>query len=292
MLITAIHGIGQQQSGPESLLSEWKPAIADGIGFAGGNRKGTVPIDLAFYGHLFMPKVDNRRKTKGSSINEELDGLTDDEVDALVDAAGEILTDEEIASAAIASTKGMLKRAPGQVPEILSALDRKFGTSAGVLYFGQLRQVRRYLTDPAMKSDVDTAVCEAIPEDCRILIGHSLGSVVAFEFVRQNPDHQLDLLLTLGSPLGLRMVRSRMPDPTYGLVTPSGVPPNLRTWTNLWDPHDAVACAGSLAKHWPGVFDIAVNNEKDAHSAVRYLRKKVAGSALLAAGLKLGVDRA
>jgi pimeloyl-ACP methyl ester carboxylesterase len=114
-----------------------------------------------------------------------------------------------------------------------------------------------------------------------VVIGHSLGSVVALEFVRQHPGYPVDLLLTLGSPLGLRTVRDLMPDPGYGAER---VPPSIGRWVNVRDPRDPVACAGALTQFWPGIAaDHTVDNQDDAHSVTRYLGKWRTGAAVLAA---------
>jgi len=123
-------------------------------------------------------------------------------------------------------------------------------------------------------------VTEAVTEDCRVLIGHSLGSVVAFEFLRQHPGRRVELFLTLGSPLGMRAIRHLMPDPEFGAGT--GVPPAVGVWVNLRDLRDPVACAGDLATWWPDVSDVVVDNQNSAHSIQRYLSKKQTGDAVLA----------
>ena len=153
-----------------------------------------------------------------------------------------------------------VSRAPAAIASAVAALDRRFGAHAGVLFVGELRQVRRYLTDPALKTAADARVTETVTEKCQILIGHSLGSVVAFEFLRQHPKRRLDLLITLGSPLGLRAIRHLMPDPEFGAA--EGVPANVGAWVNLRDPRDPVACAGSLRAWWPGIRDGIVDNQQ------------------------------
>ena len=60
-------------------------------------------------------------------------------------------------------------------------------------------------------------------------------------------------------------------------------------WVNVRDPRDPVACAGDLARLWPGVQDRHVDNEGDAHSVARYLSKVETGSAILDAAPQLGV---
>ena len=123
-----------------------------------------------------------------------------------------------------------------------------------MLFLGELKQVRCYLLDPAIKAEADDRAEKVIAQGAKVVIGHSLGSVVAFEFVRQHPDYPVDLLLTLGSPLGLRTVRALMPDPAYG---DDRMPLNIARWVSLRDPRDPVACAGQLNRFWPGISDDA-----------------------------------
>lgn len=169
---------------------------------------------------------------------------------------------------------------PRPLQRLIAALDRRFGhCGAGVLLLGELRQVRRYLLDPELKARVDARTREAA-QGCRVLVGHSLGSVVAFEYVRQHPDHQLELLLTLGSPLGLRLIRELLPDADF---TAAWRPPNVAVWVNVRDRRDPVAAAGPLDVLWAGVEDVVVDNEKSAHSVERYLSKAKVGAVIRAA---------
>jgi hypothetical protein len=100
--------------------------------------------------------------------------------------------------------------------------------------------------------------------------------VVAYEYLRQHPGGGVELFLTAGSPLGLRMVRSRLP------VGPLGVP----TWVNVRDLRDPVACAGALRRWWPQIpeaDELVVDNGMNTHGVERYLSKKATGQALLRA---------
>jgi surfactin synthase thioesterase subunit len=47
-----------------------------------------------------------------------------------------------------------------------------------------LAQVTRYLSDDAVRDQVLARVRAVLTEDTRVLVGHSLGSVVAFEAAR------------------------------------------------------------------------------------------------------------
>ncbi|HEX3082765.1 MAG TPA: hypothetical protein VHQ86_05980 [Candidatus Saccharimonadia bacterium] len=75
-----------------------------------------------------------------------------------------------------------------------------------------------------------------------IVIGHSLGSVIAFDYLMGfRPQHQLrhDItvhnFITMGSPLPLFI--SAMGHPDSDLM----LPPAVRKWTNILSPRDAIA---------------------------------------------------
>jgi hypothetical protein len=278
-MIIGVHGIAKQQLGRRQLLRDWEPALRDGLELAGARRDGPVNFDLAFYGNVFPPVAVPGHKSNPSE--DPLENLDDDEAEDLSEAAHELLTEHELAQAQGQEPKGYNRLPPG-LTILLRALDKKFGPSAGVLYLGTMRQVRRYLRSETMKTQVDEIVRAAVLSDCRVLIGHSLGSVLALEYVRQHPEHPFDLLLTLGSPLALRMVQSRMPEPRFGSSSPSGIPSSVTAWVNVRDVRDPVACAGDLAPLWPGAQDRHVHNGSDAHSVTRYLGKIETGSAILA----------
>lgn len=283
-MIVGVHGIGQQQFGRAQLLRDWAPAISDGVEAATGEARAGLAVDIAFYGHLFLREVAMAgKRTMRAAAEDWLEDLDSAELSDLDEAVAEIVSTDEVEAASGLPPVQGIRHVPSPLQAGLRAIDAKFGAAAGVLYVGELRQVRRYLADPVLKTRVDEIVAGKMvgaTGAARILVGHSLGSVVAWEFVRQHPDHELDLLVTLGSPLGLRMVRSRLPE--QGRT--GGVPRQSSRWVNVRDPGDPVACAGDLATWWPGVDDRYVNNGRDdAHNACRYLSKAETGSAIVGA---------
>ena len=217
-VIVGVHGIAQQQRGRKQLMGDWWPALEDGIEIAVRTEPVSVSFDLAFYGDLFLRAA--QRGQKGVGDESDLEDLTAAEIDEALADAREAVSEEEIAAAAALPPSKAYTRMPRPLRAVLRVLDAKFGTAAGMLYVGTLRQVRRYLREGELKTAVDEIVAAKAGRECQILIGHSLGSVVALEFVRQHPEHRLDLLLTLGSPLGLRMVQSRLHHPYSVLMPP------------------------------------------------------------------------
>jgi pimeloyl-ACP methyl ester carboxylesterase len=120
----------------------------------------------------------------------------------------------------------------------------------------------------------------------RVLIGHSLGSVVAYEALCANPDWRVHTLLTLGSPLGVpELVFDRLtPRPQNGC----GAWPNVQCWVNIADNGDIVALVKALAPFFPApanqsFSDRLIYNGWASHSAERYLSAREAGEAVATA---------
>lgn len=270
--IVGVHGIGQQYLGRHQLLATWGPALADGLELAAGQRVTLSGFEIAFYGDLFLPEPAAADSVAAKSGDPDIAGEPDLGTEEWAEVAGalaEMVTPAEVAAAAV--PKG---RVPRPFQALIAAIDRRFGAASAVLAISELRQVRRYLREPAVRRAVDDRVRDAIPPGCRVLIGHSLGSVVAYEFLRRNPGHGVELLITAGSPLGLRMVRAHL------RVEPLSVP----AWVNVRDLRDPVACAGELRGWWPQIREadeIVVDNGSKAHSAERYLSRRQTGVALL-----------
>jgi hypothetical protein len=282
--IAAVHGIGKQQLGRQQLLGDWAPALGDGLERAIGRPVTPPPLDLAYYADLFLKSSGQGSDTKrpGTDTSEDEARLSlpeaDEELEELAYAVQELVSAEDISSAEAAPPKGFT-RVPKPLGMLLRACDWRYGPGSALLFVGEFRQVRQYLRDSVLKQAVDERVDASVAPDCRVLIGHSLGSVIAFEYVRRHGARRLDLLLTLGSPLGQRMVRSRMPNPDFGAVR--RLPGGVARWVNVLDPHDPVTGGRNLVDFWPGVEDRSVDNQGDAHSVTRYLGKLQTGAALL-----------
>lgn len=264
--VLGLHGISKQQLGRHQLLNLWRPALADGLERATGVTADPPEMDLVFYGDLFLRSVN-------------LDDVDDDEAEDLLTAAHEVVTESEIADAQREPDKAYI-RVPRPLQAVAGAIGRKFGSAAMLLFFGDLRQVRRYLWDGEVKAEVDRRADEAFVADCRVLVGHSLGSVVAYELARRHPDRHLPALVTLGSPLAVKFIRNRLAK-LAGATAPV-TPPGIARWVNVYDKRDPVACAGPLAGWWPVVDDRVVDNGSDTHDATRYLGKRKTGTAVQA----------
>jgi pimeloyl-ACP methyl ester carboxylesterase len=162
---------------------------------------------------------------------------------------------------------------------------RTFAKVAQRAFVGNLKQVTSFLTDRSVKDLVLARVHEQMGEDTEVVIGHSLGSVVAYEYLCRYRPPSVKLLMTLGSPLGIRkLVFDRLtPVPEHGCGAWPGTVPG---WVNVADPNDIVAMRKQLAGLFSGlsrgqlVDDRLVDNGDQPHAIDRYLNARQTGSAL------------
>jgi hypothetical protein len=264
--VVGVHGIGQQQSGRLQLLDAWRPALGDGVERAVGRNGLALELDLAYYADLYASIAP----VKGVA-----EVAVDDDMVAFFEEIEEEVVDEE--------PPPELKKGgvPAPVGRLAGWIDHKFGVGAHLLFFGDLVQVRRYQREDELAAQARSRVREAIASDARLVIGHSLGSVVAYECLCLEPDQSVETLVTLGSPLGLRSVQDSLRTKD-GDGRPAN-PPGVKRWVNVRDVNDPVTCGGALAPTWSIVTDEKVDNGNEVHAAVRYLSKKETGAAVVAA---------
>lgn len=121
-----------------------------------------------------------------------------------------------------------------------------------------------------------------------MLIGHSMGTVIAYDVLTfMLPDIKIDTFITMGSPLGLPVVMSKIGNEMKNkgagnkLATPPGI---LKNWYNFSDILDKVAFNYKLSDYYSQNFhgikpvDILVTNNyemngtKNPHKVFGYLR--------------------
>jgi len=152
---------------------------------------------------------------------------------------------------------------------------------------GDLRQVRDYFHEPEIRQQARQRVSEAVGDDTLVLVGHSLGSVVAYEVLGANPGWPVRMLVTLGSPLGIpNLIFDRLePAPLPASDTQPGPrgrwPGKGREWVNVADQGAVVALVKDLREGFgPGVDCWVVNNGTTAHDARPYLTAVETGRAI------------
>ena len=255
--IVAIHGINMHRSLRTRMQQDWHDAIVAGLDNVRSTHARTLSLECAFYGHEY-----NDGKAGGEPEYAAIDiepGLETELVLGIAAALGDAAADE--------NTKLYL---PGMLQRGLVAIQRSElfnGRDSFLISF--VKQVNRYLSDAGFRAVVHDEVAKAMAQSPRVVIGHSLGSVIAYNWLRDNDPGRPVALITLGSPLGLEAIRRRV-----GCADGRSCwPGQAGSWTNIAAAHDAVAMVKKLAPLYsPDIDDLPCDNpRKSAHAARCYL---------------------
>jgi hypothetical protein len=288
--IVGVHGIAQEYKSEVALAREWHEALLGGVRLAvreveSGQRLADITnptFCLAFYGDVFRPP------TKGLSTGFRLDphDLTDAESALLLRFWEETARTDPNVPTPAASYKSA---GPARIPLVQRALlalsrSRYFGPRVAAHLPGILHQVSQYFSDLDVRLAARKAVERAISPETRILIGHSLGSVVAYEALCAHTEWPVTTLITLGSPLGISNIVFERLWPEPGDSEVGRWAGSVGKWVNIADRRDPVALVKKLNGLFAGaeIHDITIDNGPTEHDIVPYLSAKETGRTILA----------
>jgi hypothetical protein len=276
--VVGVHGIAQEYRGPHVLASQWLPALQDGVKFAGGSLAAD-DFAMAYYGDMFRPPAV---MASGGFPPLKLNELDDSDDAELLDLLWReaALVDRDVPN----PDAEVMGHTPQWVQSALNALSHSkfFAGLAERVMIGMIKQVRLYFTDPAVRATAINSVGAVVTDETRVVIGHSLGSVVAFEaLAAAKSEWQVHTLVTLGSPLGIRnLIFDRLePPPVDGR---GARPAGLQAWLNVAAPDDIVALEKHLDRRFDGVTNVIAGTGEKAHDVSPYLTQREVGRAVLA----------
>ncbi|MXM62110.1 hypothetical protein GR925_01250 [Streptomyces sp. HUCO-GS316] len=144
-----------------------------------------------------------------------------------------------------------------------------------------LREVEAYTAWPDRRRLTRERVAKTIrAEQPTVVVAHSLGSLVVYEMLHDQAfsDLEVELLLTLGSPLGLPGLARRL-DPA--LQAGRGArPTGVRRWVNIADVGDIVATPPRLSEVFPIDEDETTDTGLGFHALGGYLASGLTAAAL------------
>jgi pimeloyl-ACP methyl ester carboxylesterase len=281
--VLGVHGIAQQyRSGPE-LTRGWFDALRGGLEVAGfrATADGLAEADVrvAFFGDLFRPKGAMAAGEPPYTAADVEPGPERDLLTELYRAA----TAQDPSLGPPPGAMGSGRVAAQMMLERLLR-SRTFARVAQRGFIGNLKQVTAFLARPDVKERALQRVADEVTPDTRVIVGHSLGSIVVYEYLARYRPSQVELVVTLGSPLGIpNLVFERLtPPPASGVgAWPGRVP----RWVNVADADDVVALRKQLAPLFPSpgkgarVEDHLVDNGDEPHAISRYLNAESTGAA-------------
>ncbi|WP_455359353.1 serine peptidase [Streptomyces sp. SYSU K21746] len=276
--VIAVHGIGNYQTGLSPteaaafLAREWQPRLARGYRSGGLIHLPVPRLGVAYYADLLADE--------DAQYDDAMDLADLSEEEAAL--AWTLLRSAGVPDPAVEDEEQGWATAP--LRQALGWLAGKRSTPVEVLtraVVAFVREVHCYLSHPERRRKARAAVADAVrAARPRVLLAHSLGSVVAYEALHAHPDLSVDLFVTLGSPLGL-------PSAVFDVLEPGPAggrgtrPPGVGRWYNLADPGDLVAVPRLLGNRFPvDHHDEPVIGRVDFHTLGSYLAEGLTAVAI------------
>lgn len=287
-IIIGVHGLGNKPPA-RTLQSWWKISIREGLKRI-GIRKLDFEFELFYWARYLHPRpLDRRIRDRKDPLYLE-DPYTPAKKDVRVEKPGEL-------------RQIILDYVHEQLEKIFLNEDYSINYTAitDFIIHNFFSDLASYYSDHCVLQDrTDCRAKEVICQDLAaalrkhrrkkiMLIAHSMGSIIAYDvFTRYAPGVPVHTFVTVGSPLGLPIVKSKIfserekgPSAQPSIKTPESV---TSGWYNLADLKDKIAVNYMLADDFDknsvnvGPEDIIVANdyefmgEKNPHKSYGYLR--------------------
>lgn len=272
--LVCIHGRGQHGNNPNELRRRWMAGLNFGLTMAGRKTVDAEKVVFPFYGDLLEKKKNEAVRT-GANIQLAFD-----------DAVGEMRLDPLMPQPIAELESDLLKSMGEQAGVELLQFD---GFADALLRIPAARRILQFLAD---KTNIDQEVIESFLTDVAVyfrtaredvlnlvraelpnngeplvIIGHSLGSLVAHDLLQEpSISSRTDLLVTAGSPLGLQACYRN-------LLAGGPRHPAVPKWSTAYDVDDVVALGHPLQPlYGVPLDDLTVDNPpQKAHSIESYL---------------------
>ncbi|MFE4260736.1 hypothetical protein [Streptomyces sp. NPDC056883] len=236
--VVMCHGIGYQYKHRETSLTDWYGALRTGMTDAALQVPSPDEVSAVFYGNCYRSLG-----TKGSDSEDEFEGIPRLRFGDVSDPLDSALLEAFAAGveAPAAGGKGVTQAVLRRI-ESSEALGRPPARFAIWL----VQQVRRYLdSNDSVRACAQQRFERVVTPETRVIVAHSLGSVVAYEALcRDHSDWKVDTLVTLGSPLGLGLIQERL---VPGPLSDGGRRhPRVNRWINIAAGDDPIALMKEL----------------------------------------------
>jgi pimeloyl-ACP methyl ester carboxylesterase len=260
MKLVFIHGRDQQGKDRVALQQSWENAFEDGLHNAGLSRPGGLELGFPFYAdeldrlvHQLNTPLIADVQDRGAAADTQEAEFRGEFLQELAYAAG--VTDDDIKAhyTEDLTEKGFLNWK--WVHAIVKALDRskKLGNIAIDSF---TRDVYVYLTNAAVQKRINDIVKPHVVGDPCVVVGHSLGSVVGYNVLRE-ASNKVVKYVTIGSPLAVNAIKSR-------LKLPLDMPRTTKSWFNARSKGDIVALYPLDNQHFP--IDPAITNKTNVNN--------------------------
>lgn len=267
MRVILIHGRDQQGKSSDSLLEIWKEALDVGLSEAGLGSLRDHDFRLPFYGDRLVEIVEQIRLAtpNGVTTKGEAPALTHMEA-FQVALLQELIPEEQLLSSPTAPVeKGFQNTVVAHL--LAKVADGSPWSKDFLALFTE--DVSVYLNNGFASAQINDIVRREIPSEPCVVVGHSLGSVVAYRVLQEMGNSaNVVRFITLGSPLGLNAIRN--------VLRPLSVPKCVRSWLNVYDSRDIVSLHPLDKARWdviPNIENVALdkNHMSNRHGISGYL---------------------
>jgi pimeloyl-ACP methyl ester carboxylesterase len=241
--VVLIHGAFNEFLGPHELKARWLPALRDGL-WHHGVEIADADVGICFYGDLFRREPDSEAELQ-------------------------------------------LKKSRESVAEFMAKLEgsdmiASLGRAASDAAFDRIvDMVTIMATEPDLRYRMRDRAYAVIGDDTRVIVSHSLGTMLSYMALCNHPQWCVHTFLTLGSPLASPMIFKNLdPRPIDGK---GQWPGSVQRWVNVRAIGDKAAAVSLQKKFGPRVEEILIDNGARAHDPEPYLNAAATGAVIAAA---------
>jgi pimeloyl-ACP methyl ester carboxylesterase len=241
--VVLVHGAFNELWGPHEIASRWVPALRDGLAHHGADVAAD-DVAVCFYGDLFRldPETVDEDQWQRTRAG------ASDMLEGLVGDGGLEAISQAASSAAFERTVDLVSVLVG---------------------------------DPSVAEVARSRLLALLGPETRVLVAHSLGTVLSYNALVAHPEVAVPTLVTLGSPLGSAVADGLLPEPEASGHRPW---PGVDRWVNVAAVGDRATGEGRLAPRFGDrVEDRRVDNGHRAHDPEPYLNNPVTGEAVASA---------
>ncbi len=287
-IIIGIHGL-ENKPAKEILEKWWKAAIEEGLRREGNLEKLPL-IKIAYWADLLYEKpldetitdkknalyLDDKYIPSSQSKNPEIPKYRKRAIDFVKKNLDKVFLKKDLTPKNSFVSDAILRK---YFKDLESYYTGNFEDD-----FSPATEARKIIRERLSKELKKYSGCEIM------LIAHSMGTIISYDVLTQIvPEVPIDTFITLGSPLGLPVVKSNIAkesnlcmDGRSTFPVPPGI---IRNWYNFADLQDSVAIHYDIADDFTEnangvkVTDIIISNdytnenkERNPHNSFGYLR--------------------
>lgn len=274
MKVIFVHGRDQQDQAPRQLRANWLTAWEKGLAKSKLSLPPEDSIHTPYYADtLFELMQKLMQAKKGPATRSGYDGINEAQeleftkryLEEIAMANATTFEERMDVKNMVEEERGLLNW--GAVQKLLGFLDKKniFGDYPLKV---ATRDVFVYLTQNHIKEAVNSIVENTFDATPCVVVGHSLGSIITYLVLKNNPHYQVKKYITIGSPLGVTSLAKHLELP---LIMPECIRGDARDrWYNVYDERDFIALRPLDKKHFDNGFDIVNSTHVKNHTANRH----------------------